>query len=146
MLFSKPFFSAQDEAIVINAIQTAEKNTSGEVRVHIEKTCKGLVFERGLEVFHKLEMQNTREKNAVLIYIAHQSNKLAIVAGEGINAVVPPNFWDEIRDGMITAFREKNYAIGLAEAITRCGLQLQQFFPWQNNDTNELPNTISYKA
>lgn len=146
MLFSKPFFSAQDEAIVIKAIQTAEKNTSGEVRVHIEKTCKGSAFERGLDVFYKLEMQNTREKNAVLIYVAYQSNKLAIIAGEGINALVPEHFWDKIRDGLIAAFREKNYAIGLAEAITQCGLQLQQFFPWQNTDTNELPNTISYKA
>lgn len=146
MLFEKRFFSPQDETIIINAIQEAEKSTSGELRVHVEKNCKGDPFERALAVFHKLNMQTTRQQNAVLFYISYGSKKLAIVAGKGINEVVPPGFWDTIRDQLIQEFKKGNTAIGLASAITQCGLKLQQFFPWQSDDTNELPNTISYKA
>lgn len=146
MLFEKRFFSPQDETIIINAIQEAEKNTSGELRVHVEKSCKGDPFDRAVAVFHKLNMQATRQQNAVLFYIAHGSQKLAIVAGKGINDVVPANFWDTIRNQLVQEFKNGNTAIGLAAAITQCGLQLQHFFPWQSDDTNELPNTISYKA
>jgi uncharacterized membrane protein len=146
MFFKKAIFSKQQEAIIIEAIKVAEKNTSGEIRVHVESNCDKNEFERALEVFSKLNMHQTKEHNGVLIYVAMDSRKLAIVADKGINEKVPVNFWHEIRDGMIQQFQKQNHAEGIAEGIIKCGQQLKKFFPYRSNDTNELPDSISYKA
>ncbi len=146
MFTKKLLFSPQEEALIITSIKEAEKNTSGEIRVHIEKKCKGNEFERGLVVFEKLKMHDTKDRNAVLFYLAAESKKLAIIADEGINQKVPANFWDNIRDGLVAHFKTENYTLGLAEAITKCGLQLKTYFPYQSDDTNELLDTISYKV
>lgn len=145
-MFAQPFFSKAQEAVIIEAIKTAEKDTSGEIRVHIEPKCEGNEFERALEVFKKLGMYKTKDHTGVLFYVAVESRKLAIVADKGINDKVSPDFWDNIRDGLIQHFKTGNHATGLAEGIIKCGQQLKAFFPYQSNDTNELPNNISYKA
>ena len=88
------FLSVKAEQEIVEAIRQAEQNTSGEIRVHIEKTTDVSHYNRALEVFRSLKMFNTQQKNAVLIYVAVEDHKFVIYGDKGIDAVVPNDFWD----------------------------------------------------
>lgn len=137
------FLTAEEEQEIINAIRQAEKNTSGEIRVHIENTTKLDVFERAKEVFHMLKMDNTKEQNGVLIYVAVSDRTFVIFGDEGINQVVESNFWDTTRDAILSQFKKGNFTQGLVDGILKAGKALETHFPWQHGDTNELSNKIS---
>lgn len=137
------FLTAAQEQEIINAIKSAEKNTSGEIRVHIEKTTEKPPMERALEVFYFLKMDATAQKNGVLIYVAVESKKFAILGDEGINKLVPSNFWDQEKEIILTHFKIKNYTLGLQIAIEEVGNKLKEFFPYQSDDKNELSDEIS---
>lgn len=126
------------------AIARAELDTSGEIRVHIDKDCKGEVLDRAASVFEKLGMVNTRERNGVLFYLAVKPHKFAIIGDAGINIKVPADFWDGIKSHMLGRFSEETVAQGLIEGIEMAGKELKAHFPWHNNDENELPNEISF--
>ena len=128
---------------MIETIQVSEKNTSGEIRVHIEKSTEKSPMDRALEVFYLLEMDKTELRNGILIYIAVESKKIAIIGDEGINNLVPKNFWDEELALLITYFKDSNFTKGLELVIIEIGKKLKQFFPYQKNDTNELSDEIS---
>jgi uncharacterized membrane protein len=137
------FLSAEDEQDIIAAIRTAEQKTSGEIRIHIEAHTDLDTFERALEVFHLLKMDNTKLRNGVLIYVAVSNRNFVIYGDEGINKVVPDNFWNTTRDAMRDQFRQGNFAKGLIEGVTKAGYELQKHFPWDVSDANELSNEIS---
>jgi uncharacterized membrane protein len=136
---------AQQQEIVA-AIKQAELNTSGEVRVHIDKTCKEDVLDRAAFVFEKLEMHKTSLRNGVLFYVATEDKKFAILGDAGINAQVPANFWDSIKETMLVFFKKDEFTKGLAAGICMAGEQLKAHFPYQSNDTNELSDEISFDA
>ncbi|MBR9998524.1 MAG: TPM domain-containing protein [Cyclobacteriaceae bacterium] len=135
--------SAGEEEEIVEAIRQAEKTTSGEIRIHIERTAPEEAIERAAEVFHFLKMDNTRERNGVLIYVAVESRVFVIFGDKGINEVVPPGFWDTTRDIMLKHFKEGDYKQGIIEGVLKSGEQLQKYFPWKHGDDNELPDEIS---
>ncbi|TYB75813.1 TPM domain-containing protein [Bizionia myxarmorum] len=137
------FLTAEEEQAIIDAIRDAEKNTSGEIRVHMEKTAKIDVFDRAMEVFHHLKMDNTKLQNGVLIYVAVEDKTFVIFGDKGINDVVSDDFWDTTRNAIQLQFKQGNFKQGLVDGILIAGKALQTFFPWDKHDTNELPNTIS---
>ena len=137
------FLSVEQEQTIISAIKLAEKNTSGEIRVHIEKKTNKPPFERAKEVFKFLKMDQTHLKNGVLFYLAIESKHFAIIGDEGIHKLVPDNFWETIKNKVLTNFAEKNYAKGLEEGILEVGNQLKSYFPYEKEDINELPDEIS---
>lgn len=137
------FLTAIEEQAVIEAIKIAELNTSGEIRVHLEKTAKGDVTNRALEVFFSLKMENTKLQNAVLIYVAVKDKTFAIYGDKGINDVVPTHFWDSTKNVMQSHFKEGHFKEGLVEGILKSGEQLKKFFPYTDLDINELTNDIS---
>jgi len=137
------FLSVEEEQDIINAIRDAEKNTSGEIRIHIEKTSKSDTFNRAMEVFHYLKMDNTKLQNAVLIYVAVEDKTFVIYGDKGINDVVSKDFWDSTKDIIQSHFKIGNFKQGLIDGILKAGEQLEQHFPWQQNDTDELSNEIS---
>ncbi len=139
-----PFFSKEQEMAVIEAIRAAERKTSGEIRVHIEKNCRGEVLDEAVRVFRKLGMHRTAARNGVLVFIAPERREFAIIGDEGINAVVPPGFWDEERDLMLAHFREGQFGEGVCAAIGKVGEKLKAHFPVAADDENELPDEISY--
>lgn len=141
---AEKFFSADEQDLIVKAIQTAEKNTSGEIRVHLESICWGDAMERAKKVFSKLQMTNTKEKNGILIYIATESRKMAIVGDAGIHEKLGKTYWDRIVQNMVLKFKEGQKAQGLADAIMDCGTQLKQFFPYSSDDKNELNDSISF--
>ena len=140
---SEEFLTKEEESAIVEAIRVAEKETSGEIRVHIEKTTSKVPFDRALEVFHELKMHETHLKNGVLIYLAVADKKFVICGDQGINEVVPVDFWDSTKDIMAIQFKTGNFKQGLIDGITKAGEQLRQHFPYENGDTNELSNEIS---
>lgn len=137
--------NTSEEKILVEAIAIAEKNTSGEIRVHIEKACKGDVLERAKAVFEKLGMTATEARNGVLIYIAEESHKFAIIGDAGIHQKVGADFWDHSKDLMLQHFKKGAFVTGIQEAVLSCGEALKKHFPYQKDDTNELSNDISYE-
>ena len=137
------FLTDREEQEIIEAIRKAEQNTSGEIRVHIERTSNIDIFNRALEVFHFLKMDNTKLQNGVLIYVAVDDKNFVIYGDKGINDVVASNFWDSTKDIMVSHFKARNYAQGLIEGVLKAGQQLENHFPWEHMDRNELPDHIS---
>lgn len=137
------FLSKEEEQEIVKAIHIAEKNTSGEIRVHIEKTTSLEPYDRAKEVFHELRMDATELKNGVLIYLAVEDKRFAICGDKGINDIVGHDFWDSTRDIMVVQFKQNQFKQGLVDGILRAGEQLKKYFPWQEGDTNELSNEIS---
>lgn len=137
------FLTSEDEAAVVEAIRMAESRTSGEIRVHLEKTSQEHLWDRAMEVFHLLKMDNTKESNGVLIYVAIEERQFVIYGDKGINAVVPKDFWESTKDAIVAQFRKGDFKQGLIDGITKAGEQLQQHFPWDEGDINELSDKIS---
>ena len=137
------FLTASEEQAIVEAIQVAEKDTSGEIRIHIEKSTELPPMERALEVFYFLKMDTTALRNGVLFYVAVESKKFAILGDEGINNKVPENFWDSEKELVFSYFKKNAYSKGLELAILEVGKKLKEYFPYQSDDTNELSNEIS---
>ena len=137
------FLSKEEEQEIVEAIRKAEKNTSGEIRVHIEKTTSKVPFDRALEVFYELKMNETQLQNGVLFYFAIDDKSFAICGDKGINDVVAADFWDCTKDRMVEQFKSGNFKQGIVDGILNAGEQLKKNFPWSEGDTNELSNEIS---
>ena len=137
------FFTKDEKNQIISAIKEAELQSSGEVRLHIESSCKIDTVERTMQIFEKLKMHQTQLRNGTLIYLAIKDRKFAIFGDEGINEVVPDNFWDDVRDIMQTEFKSEKFVSGLVKGINLVGEKLKEFFPYSDDDVNELPDDIS---
>ena len=135
----------EEDQRVVEAIRQAERNTSGEIKVHIENRCKGDVEQRSLYIFDKLKLNETQLRNGVLIYLAIKDHKFAILGDKGINDMVEDSFWNDVKDLMLNQFKEGRFAEGLEQGIMRCGEKLKAYFPYQSDDINEIPDDISYE-
>jgi uncharacterized membrane protein len=138
------FFSKEQKLEITGAIKSAELDTSGEIRVHIENNCAEDVLDRAAFWFAELKMHKTEQRNGVLFYLSLNDHKFAILGDAGINAVVPQNFWDEVKNAMLPFFVEGNFTKGLTTGIGMAGEKLKQFFAYQTNDINELDDEISF--
>lgn len=144
MFFKKKLISSSDEARLIKAIQFAELQTSGEIRVHIEKKSKGDPLEECKKKFAELKMDQTIDRNGILFYLAINSKSFAVWGDEGIHQKVSNDFWDSIKDCAIGHFKQNDLMTGIEKSVTLCGEKLKEYFPLQADDTNELSNEISY--
>ena len=138
------YFTKEQQEDIKNAIQLAELDTSGEIKVHVENICNGDALDRAATLFKTLGMTKTSKRNGVLIYLALKNRKFAIIGDIGINKVVPENFWDNIKDEMITSFRQDKFSNGLIRGISESGKQLKKYFPHQTDDINEISDDISF--
>jgi uncharacterized membrane protein len=141
---ARDFFRHEEQEEIKQAILDAEMETSGEIRIHIENSCKGDVLDRAAFIFKKLKMHKTFMRNGVLIYLAIDQRKFAIIGDKGIHRAVPENFWDDIKEGMVRFFRQNDFTGGLCYAIKASGEQLRKYFPRKSDDINELPDDISF--
>lgn len=138
------FFTREQQEAIVRAIGEAEHATSGEIRVHLETSCKADVLDEAAWLFRKVGMHKTADRNGVLIYFAINERRFAIIGDTGINSVVPLGFWDEIRDHMKKRFSENMFTEGLTEGIIMAGMQLKEHFPHSKDDINEITDTISF--
>jgi uncharacterized membrane protein len=138
------FLTEQEQDLVTSAISDAEKMTSGEIRIAVEKHCPGEAFDRATEYFAKLGMDKTSLHNGVLIYLAYDDHKFAIIGDRGIHRVVPPDFWETTQIAMKAHFAGGNIVNGLVAGVRLAGEKLALHFPHRNGDINELPNDIIF--
>jgi uncharacterized membrane protein len=138
------YFTEENKLQIGNAIRVAETNTSGEIRLHIEKYCKGDALDQAAYVFGKLEMHKTKLRNGVLFYLAIEDHKFAILGDAGINQKVPTDFWEKTKEAVLAKFKEEKLTEGLTTGILMAGEQLKEHFPYLEGDKNELSNDISF--
>ena len=137
------FLSKSERQEVVAAIQEAERGTSGEVRIHVERRCKGDPLDRAGRLFQSLGMARTELRNGVLLYIALVDRRFAILGDEGVHREIGEAGWAEIRDRIAGRFASGEYVHGICEAVTRIGAVLKTKFPRQAGDVNELPDDLS---
>jgi uncharacterized membrane protein len=138
------FFSRKEKKRIQAAIREAEKNTSGEIRIHLEYKTRGPVFGHAQKVFQRIGMTKTAQRNGVLIFLATWDKKFAVLGDVGINEKVPEGFWNDVVQIMQAHFKQNKFAEGISEAVLRIGEKLKAYFPYQVSDKNELSDNISY--
>ena len=140
------FFSQNEKNQIVNAIGLAEKETSGEIRIYVEsRNAMVNVIDRAAEVFFNLKMDNTTERNGVLLYIAIKDKELALFADEGIYKKVGAEFWNHAVKDMLAEFSKDNITNGIEKCILHVGQTLKDKFPFDSsNDKNQLPNDIVF--
>ena len=137
-------FNKKQEQIIVAAIKEAEKNTSAELKVHIDSKCKGEPLDEAAKWFARLKMGNTQARNGVLIYIAYKDRKIAVIGDKGINELVESDFWDSTYKIMRDKFVVGDYSGGLSDAIGNISGKLKHYFPSNSDDVNEINDDISY--
>jgi uncharacterized membrane protein len=142
----KDFFSAKDKEQIVQAIRNAERETSGEIRVYVESRNPLMnVMERAAEIFFNLKMQQTDDRNAVLLYIAMKDKELALFGDEGIYKGVGADYWNNEVKSMISQFSKENISNGIEQCIQHIGQTLKEKFPYDaTTDRNELPDDIVF--
>jgi uncharacterized membrane protein len=139
----KEFLAQLDQERIVEAIRGAERNTSGEIRVHVQPKARGgelrWVAER---TFERLGMTKTAERNGVLLFIAAEENRFVILGDKGIDEKVPAGFWDDIAAKLTIHFKNGQFTDGIVEAVEAAGEHMKEFFPRRDDDVNELSDEI----
>ncbi|MCQ2204050.1 MAG: TPM domain-containing protein [Bacteroidales bacterium] len=141
---SQKFLTEEQISTIEKAIADAELKCSGEVRVHIDRTCSANVLDDAAHTFAKLGMHKTKLRNGVLFYVAYEDRKFAVIGDMGINNKVPDGYWDDVCAVLEECFRNGDFVGGLVKGVTMCGEKLAEFFPRPDDDVNELPDQISF--
>lgn len=138
------FLTDQQLASLVDAIQSAEENSSGEIRIHIDSNTEEHQAKTAYQVFKKLDMHKTVERNAVLFHINFQKKYLTIIGDIGIHERVQQSYWDHLHDYITSEFAKGNYHKALKSAILETGIELKKYFPVQGENPNQLPNEITF--
>jgi uncharacterized membrane protein len=143
---NKSFFTEEHSRLIAEAIQNAERETSGEIRVYVESRCSWVdAIDRAAELFHLLKMDQTAERNGVLVYVAVKDRQVAIFGDEGIHNKVGQQYWFQLVAEMLNSFNSTDYAKGIAGTVMKIGVALQNYFPFnRDTDKNELPDDIVF--
>ena len=140
---TREFLSKLEHDRIIQAIHEAESKTSGEIRVLIQRgKLKSDPLVAAQRKFHRLGMHKTRERNAVLIFVAPRVHKFAIVGDQAIHEICGDELWQRVVEGMRTHFQNEKFSDALIEAVKEIGSMLERHFPKTSDDTNELPNDV----
>lgn len=139
-----PIFNEDEQLRIRKGIEDAERNTSGQIRVCIEKKCGENPLDRAAKYFHQLDMHKTKLRHGVLIYVATVDRKFAIIGDRGLNKVVPENFWDDVKEDMLNHFRFGDIVEGIVTGLKLTGEHLQRYFPHEADGKNELPDDIAF--
>lgn len=142
----KEFFKPEEKERIVDAIRSSEKRTSGEIRVFVESRCRYVdAIDRAIEIFFRLEMDKTDDRNAVLVYVAMKDRQLAIFGDQNIHQKVGTEYWNNTVKKILSSFNSENYAMGLRQCVTDIGDALVYYFPYNNDtDKNELPDDIVF--
>lgn len=141
----RPLLTSAEAEAIEAAIRAAEKRTSGEIRVVVEKRAGKDPMKKAVAWFERLGMHRTQQRNGVLIYVGLKDRRFAIVGDEGIHRAVEEGFWNHTAEGMRTFFQQGRLVEGIIEGVRRAGEALARYFPYDpETDVNELPDTVIY--
>ena len=141
----KKFLSAEESQRLAAAIDHAENQTSGEIKVVILRHCWTDIRAKAARLFEKLNLNKTKQRNCVMIMLVLSNREFLIFGDQGIHEKVGQGFWDDVRDVMSRKFAEDKFGEGLCEGVTTIGEKLARFFPRQQNDRNEIPDEVAYE-
>ena len=142
----KDFFTEEEKQQLVEAIQKAEQQTSGEVRIFLESKCKYVdALDRAQEIFFSLKMNETEQRNGTLIYVAVKDKQAAVLGDEGIHQKVGQQYWEDVVKKMLLEFKNRKLADGICRGIHDLGEALKLYFPYNSDtDKNELPDEIVF--
>lgn len=151
------FLTDDQRGEVADAISKAEAMTSGEIRVLVVAASSVLpllskvgqrnaLMRRAVREFTKLGIQNTRDRTGVLIMVSIEERLVKVLAGSGINSVVPEKTWPAMVQSITEGIKTGDPVKGIATAVSEIGVMLSEHFPVKSDDTNELPNTVVIKG
>lgn len=140
------FFTAEEQAQIVRAIEGAERETSAELKLVVVRRCGRNIGRKAESVFRKYRLDETAEHNAVLILLAPASRQFLIYGDEGIHEKVGQSFWDDVRELMQAHFQKDAFGEGLEAGIGRIGEKLKTYFPCTKEDINEIDNGVAYDA
>ena len=138
------FIPSDGQRRIADAITAAERHTTGEICVHVTPRCRGNVMKRAARTFDRLHLYTTKRRNAVLIFVAYEDRKFAILGDTGIHEAVPEGFWDGEVEDLGRYLKAGRQVDGLCEIIARIGERLSQYFPGERDDENELSNEVTF--
>jgi uncharacterized membrane protein len=138
------FIPSEGQRRIAAAITEAERHTTGEICVHVTPRCRGDVMKRAVKTFNRLHLYTTKRRNAVLIFVAYDDRKLAILGDTGINEVVPEGFWDNEVEELTRFLKAGRPVDGLCTIIAHMGERLSHYFPGERDDENELSNEVTF--
>ncbi len=138
------FLNLIDEAAVLAAVREAEQLSSGEVRVFVSRRrLRGhTAHERACAEFHRLDMDNTDDRNAVFFYVLPRDRAFAVIGDEAVHRKCGQRFWDETAKILEGEFAEGRFTGGLVAGIRRAGDLLAEHFPRRGDDCDELPDVL----
>lgn len=151
------FLTVDQRDEIADAIAKAEAMTSGEIRVLVvaassvlpalgKKERRTALRRRAVREFTKLGIQNTRDRTGVLIMVSIEERMVKVLAGSGINSVVPENTWPAMVQCITDGIKTGNPVKGITTAVAAIGAMLSENFPARSDDTNELPNAVVIKG
>ncbi|MBE6315881.1 MAG: TPM domain-containing protein [Muribaculaceae bacterium] len=138
------FIPNEGQRRIADAITAAERHTTGEICVHVTPRCRGNVMKRAVKTFNRLHLYTTKRRNAVLIFIAYDDRKLAILGDTAIHEAVPEGFWDGEVEELTNYLKAGRPVDGLCAIIARMGERLSEYFPGERDDENELSNEVTF--
>ena len=138
------FIPSEAQRRIADAITAAERHTTGEICVHVTPRCRGNVMKRAARTFDRLHLYTTKRRNAVLIFVAYEDRKFAILGDTGINEAVPEGFWDSEVEELTRFLKAGRPVDGLCEVIAHMGEHLSKYFPGVRDDEIELSNEVTF--
>ena len=142
---TKHFIAALDHARITAAIVEAERQTSGQIRVYVCHHDVSDAVSAARERFGKLDMDKTAVRNSVLIFIAPEARKYAVVGDEGIHRKCgADDFWKSVVGvTMRPLLKEERYTEAIVAAVGEIGRELAAHFPpVAGAPANELPDGV----
>jgi uncharacterized membrane protein len=141
---TKEFLKQLKHEDLVAAIRTAEQKTSGEIRVFISRHEPTDALTAAQAEFAHLKMNETAERNGVLIYVAPLARKFAIIGDTGVHERCGDEFWQKVAAEMTGHFKKAEFTEGIRHAIHKAGELLAEHFPRKANHPNQLPDDIAH--
>jgi len=139
----RAFLAEADLDAVARAVAEAESGTAGEIRVHLDARCEDDPMARAVEVFERLGMTRTAQRSGVLVYVAVEDRKLAVIGDRGVHERVGDAYWTALAEALVQHLRAGRVRDGLVAAVREVGATLRRHFPSGPDDRNELSDEVS---
>ena len=140
---TKEFLTKLEHDRIVEAIRDAESKTSGQIRVFIQRGALDVdPLIAAQKKFHRLGVHKTRERNAVLIFVAPRAHKFAVVGDRAIHEKCGEELWQRIVEKMREHFRNENFSHAIVDAIRETGDALAAHFPKRSTSAGELPDEV----
>lgn len=134
-----------DGDAVKKAVEEAERETSGEVRVAVSRFFWGSVDKAARRAFVRLSMDRTELRNGVLFFVVPSRKRFVVLGDEGIHQAVGQDFWDFLAETLSGYFKKKAFTEGIVHGVREAGRLLKEHFPRAPDDVNELPDEVDYE-